>query len=58
MTYLRHGAIILEPEPKTDPGPERTYRLMLCVRGGINHIADASSSAGTATRRTRTGLPA
>jgi hypothetical protein len=40
ITYLRHGAIILEPEPKTDSGPERTYRITLRVRGGINHIAD------------------
>jgi hypothetical protein len=37
---LRRGTLILEPEPKTDPGSERTYRLMLRVPGGIEHVAD------------------
>jgi transposase-like protein len=40
ITYLRQGTLILEPERKTDPGSERTYRLMLRVPGGLEHVAD------------------
>jgi len=35
---LRHGTLILEPEPGP---PEHSWRLMLRVRGGIEHFADA-----------------
>lgn len=35
---LRHGTLILEPEPGT--GPEPRYRLMVRVRGGIEHAAN------------------
>ena len=55
ITYLRQGAIILEPEPKTDSGSERTYRLMLRFRGGINHIADGLTNR-RALRLTAVGL--
>jgi hypothetical protein len=47
---LRRGTLILEPEP--GPGPERTYRLMLRVRGGIDHFA------GGLTNRQAWGLTA
>jgi hypothetical protein len=35
---LRPGTLILEPE--SGPGPEHSWRLMLRVRGGIEHSAD------------------
>ena len=35
---LRHGTLILEPE--SGPGPELSWRLMLRVRGGIEHSAN------------------
>jgi hypothetical protein len=35
---LRHGTVILEPE--SGPGPEHSSRLMLRVRGGIEHSAN------------------
>jgi hypothetical protein len=35
---LRNGTLILEPE--CSPGPELSHRLMLRVRGGIEHFAD------------------
>lgn len=35
---LRHGTLILEPE--SGPGPEHSWRLILRVRGGIEHFAD------------------
>jgi hypothetical protein len=35
---LRHGTLILEPEPGP---PELSYRLMRRVRGGIEHSANA-----------------
>ena len=35
---LRHGTVILEPE--SGPGPELSWRLMLRVRGGIEHSAN------------------
>ena len=35
---LRHGTVILEPE--SGPGPEHSWRLMLRVRGGIEHFAN------------------
>ena len=38
ISYLRRGTLIVEPEP--GPGPERTYRLMLRVPDGIDHVAD------------------
>jgi hypothetical protein len=34
---VRHGTLILEPESGL---PELSYRLMLRVRGGIEHFAD------------------
>jgi hypothetical protein len=36
---LRRGTLILEPE--SGPGPEHSWRLMLRVRGGIEHSANA-----------------
>jgi transposase-like protein len=35
---LRPGTLMLEPE--SGPGPELSYRLMMRVRGGIEHFAD------------------
>jgi hypothetical protein len=35
---LRQGTLIVEPE--SGPGPELSYRLMLRVRGGIEHFAN------------------
>jgi hypothetical protein len=35
ITHLRRGTLILEP----GPGPDRRYRLMMRVRGGIEHVA-------------------
>jgi hypothetical protein len=38
---LLRGALILEPES----GSDRRYRLMLRVRGGIEHVADSLKPA-------------
>ncbi len=39
---LRRGTLILEPEPEPEPGsgPERNYRLLQRVGGGIKTVAD------------------
>jgi hypothetical protein len=34
--HLRRGTLILEPGPA---GPDRRYRLMMRVRGGIDHVS-------------------
>jgi len=62
--HLRRGTLILELEP-TDPGSERTYRLMLRVCGGIDHVADGLTNSAadlawphqkiSACRRSRSG---
>jgi hypothetical protein len=41
------GTLILEPEsgPEPESGSEHRYRLMLRVRGGIEHVADSLKPA-------------
>jgi hypothetical protein len=57
---LRPGTLILEPE--SGP-PELSYRLMLRVRGGIEHFADGLTNrqawwlAGCGTRPRHAGRP-